>query len=439
MKARLAAAAIALVVATGCATTAPIRPAVTTTPETEEFVYPRWPAGEVRPQEAQEIERAWHEILAGDTEAAERRLRKTLVDAPGLLPAETALAYARLRAGAHDEAARAFAVVLERKPDAISAVVGSAIALSRAGNPEGALAAYTRASVLDPANASIARRRGDLRLQVTDTRVGDARAAAAGGDLDRAIAQYDLVLKAAPELSGVRLELAEVLAGRGDVEGAITLLEADPSGDRQVLLRLADLVAGRGEAERALTVYRRILEADPRDEDALAGARRVRETVEAQQTPAEYRRIIDAETITRADLAALMMVKVRRLAQAPLGPGRVAIDISGSWARDHIIRALALDLVTVYPNHTFQPGGIVRRGDLARAVARALDVLRHPTGPAPRLSDMSSNSGAYYAASRAVGAGLMDLTANGAFEAWRPVSGREATDVVEGLVRLVGN
>jgi tetratricopeptide (TPR) repeat protein len=432
----LTAVAVAAVLVASCAT-APVRP--TTTHETEEFVYPRWPPGEVRPPEARAIERAWHEVLAGDTAKAEKRLRKVLIDNPGLIPAEIALAYARLRAGAHADAVRAFASVLERKPDEVSALVGSGIALARSGNMEAALAAYARAAAVDPTNDAVRRRRAELRLQVTDTRVGAARAAAAAGDTARAVEQYQLVLQAAPEVSGVRLELAGVFAGRGEVEAAIALLEADPTGDRQVLLRLAELVFGRGEHERALEVYRRILEADPRDEEALGAARRVREAIEAQQMPEEYRGILDSPTITRADLAALMMVKVRRLAQAPLGPGKVAIDISGSWARDHIIRALALDLVTVYPNHTFQPGAMVRRGDLARAVARALDVLQYPARPAPRLSDMSSNNVLYYAAARTVGAGLMDLAEDGAFQPWRPVSGREATDVIEGLVRLVGN
>lgn len=434
---RFAAAALALAVSAGCAT-APVRP-VRTTPETEEFVYPGWPPGEVRPREARAIERAWHEILAGDTAAAEKRLRKVLADSPGLIPAEATLAYARLRRGANDDAIRGFATVLERKPDHVSAMVGSAIALARTGNAEAALGFYARAAHLDPANEAIQRRRAALRVQVADTRVGAARAAVAAGQTDLALEQYQLVLQAAPELAGVRLELAEVLARRGDLEGAIALLEADPAGDRQVLLRLADLFSRRGQHERALEVYRRVLEADPRDEEALTAARRVREAIEAEQMPEEYRLIAEADAITRADLAALMMVKVRRLASVPLGPGKVAIDISGSWARDHVIRALALDIVTVYPNHTFQPGATVRRGDLARAVARALDLLRYPTGSGPRLTDMSANNVFYYPASRAVGAGLMDLTAEGAFQSWRPVSGREATDVIEGLVRLVGN
>jgi hypothetical protein len=51
---------------------------------------------------------------------------------------------------------------------------------------------------------------------------------------------------------------------------------------------------------------------------------------------------------------------------------------------------------------------------------------------------MSASNLSRYPAARVVGAGLMDLTEAGAFEAWRPVSGQEAVDVLEGLVRLVG-
>jgi hypothetical protein len=32
----------------------------------------------------------------------------------------------------------------------------------------------------------------------------------------------------------------------------------------------------------------------------------------------------------------------------------------------------------------------------------------------------------------------MDVTPSGAFEPWRPVSGREAADVVDALARLTG-
>ena len=154
--------------------------------------------------------------------------------------------------------------------------------------------------------------------------------------------------------------------------------------------------------------------------------------------PEEYRAIATEPRISRAELAALLGVKVTALSHVPAGPPKVAIDISGSWAREHIIKALGLDLMDVYPNHTFQPAATVRRGELARAVARVLDLLKFPPAPTPALSDMTSGNLFYGAAARTVAAGLMDLTPSGAFEAWRPVSGQEATDVIEGLIRLVG-
>jgi hypothetical protein len=89
-----------------------------------------------------------------------------------------------------------------------------------------------------------------------------------------------------------------------------------------------------------------------------------------------------------------------------------------------------------YPNHTFQPAAVVRRVELARAAARALERRGVPraAGPAPR--DMSTAHLDYDAVERVLGAGLMSLTASFTFEPWRPVSGPEAVEVVEGVDRL---
>jgi hypothetical protein len=193
-----------------------------------------------------------------------------------------------------------------------------------------------------------------------------------------------------------------------------------------------------GEHDRALEAYRRILARDPRDEEALRRSQEVRAARELLEMPEEYRAIATAPRVSRADLAALLAVKVTALSRVKPGAPKVAIDISGSWARQHIIKALGLDLIDVYPNHTFQPGATVRRGELARAVARVLDLLKWPPAPTPALADMTSGNLYYSAAARVVAAGLMDLTPSGAFEAWRPVSGQEAVDVIEGLIRLVG-
>jgi tetratricopeptide (TPR) repeat protein len=268
--------------------------------------------------------------------------------------------------------------------------------------------------------------------------VGAAQAALAKGDQDGAIAQYRLALEAAPELGGLRIECANLQLAKGDAAGALATLAADPAQDRQVQLRLGDLLTEAKQFGAALEAYRRILAHDPRDQEARQRAFEAGSAVELSGMPEEYRRITSSPRITRADLAALVVVKIAALARVEKAEPDVAIDISGSWARSYILDALALDILSVYPNHSFQPGAIARRGDLARAVARVLDLLSYPAAAAPAVTDMSRSNLFYDSAARAVAAGLMDLTPAGAFEAWRPMSGREAADVVDALARLVG-
>jgi tetratricopeptide (TPR) repeat protein len=425
----------AILALSACATSPPPRAGPS---EADDYVYPGGRPGELTREEAQAVDRAWRSVQTGRGVDAEKRFRDLLRKRPGSVPAETGLGYALLRQGRAPEAGRTFASVLARKPDYVPALVGAAGSLLRAGNGEEALERLRLAAKLDPANDIVRRRLSDVRLQVTERRVAAARAALAAGTPDAAIAEYRHALDSAPEVAEVRLALADILAGGGQAAEAAEVLAAHPQEDRQVLLRLGEVLSGLREYGRALDAYRRVLALDPRDEEALRRSREVREALELLQMPEEYRRIPSSPTITRADLAALLMSKVTMLSRLPAGPAKVAVDISGSWARDQVIRALALDVLDVYPNHTFQPAAIVRRGDLASAVQRVLDLAKYPAGTPGNPTDMTASNLARYPAARVVGAGLMDLTEAGAFEAWRPVSGQEAVDVLEGLIRLVG-
>jgi tetratricopeptide (TPR) repeat protein len=407
-------------------------------PPPEEFPPPRPTLGQATEKEIRDLQRAWQMLRAGQTLQAEKLYRRLFARKPSLLAARTGLGYVHLQAGRLPDAALAFEGVLAQRPDDVSALAGAAAAATRQGDLTAAIALLQRASQVVPDDALLRRRLSEARVQLTERQVADARAALERGDTGQAVATYRAALQDAPEVAGLRLELAELLVRGGDTDGAVQVLEGDPSADRQVQLRLGDLLSGLQQHERALEVYRRLLERDPRDEEALRMARAAREQAELSLMPPEYRRIRTAEGITRADLAALVGVKVTALSRAPPGPAKVAVDISGSWAREHILRVLAYDIMSVYPNHTFQPAAAVRRGELALAVQRILDMLRYPAAAAPVFTDMSRSNLHHYAAARVVAAGLMDTTAEGAFQAWRPVSGREASDVIEGLARLVG-
>ncbi len=422
-----------VLVATACASPRAPRP-----PVGEDYLYPAPRAGELRQDEVERFEKAWRQVLAGDSESATREFTAMLRKRPGLVPAQAGYAYARLRAGRHREAADGFEAGLRARPDYVPALVGAGSAAYRLGDPEAALGYLRRAEDAAPTNSLVTRRLGELKLQITERRVAAARAALARGDTQAAREAYRFAVEAAPEVGALRIDYANVVLSDGDAALAVDVLRADPAGDRQVAMRLGELLTEQGDPEGALEAYRRVLHRDPKDVEVQERALAARDTLQLQGLPPEYRRIGSAPRISRADLCALVIVKIPTLRGIEGRDPDVAVDISGSWAREYVLAALSLEILDLYPNHTFQPGATVRRGDLARAVARVLDLLKHPSAQAPELSDMSRNNLFYDAAARAVAAGVMDLTAGGAFEAWRPVTGRDASDVLDGLARLVG-
>jgi tetratricopeptide (TPR) repeat protein len=407
-------------------------------PDGEDYVYPTpRPEVEVSPKEREALEKAWRKVLSGDVERAVRDYRRILSRQPGLVSAETGLAYAHLRGGQAPAAAAQFVSALERSPEYVPALVGAGSTAFRRGDVDAALALYRRALDAAPDDPLVRKRAAALKLQVTERHLAAARAAAGAGDDELAIRQYRAALDVAPELAEMRLALAELELAHGDTEAAVATLRQDPSANRDVQLRLGQILVGRGEYEEAREVYRELLARDPGDDEARQGERTAQEALDFQAQPEEYRRITSLPRATRADLAALLVVKVAALQRLPAREPRLAVDTSGSWARESIAMVVGLGVMEVYPNHTFQPQATLRRADLARALSRVLDRLgwRGEAGPAP--TDMRSSHLDHDAVRRVVGAGLMTLGTSGEFEPWQPVSGREAGEVVDALSRLV--
>jgi tetratricopeptide (TPR) repeat protein len=404
-------------------------------PDGEDYLFPAARPGELRPKEAEAVEKSWRKVLTGDTVGAEKGFQRVLAGRPGLLPAETGLAYARLRAGRVSEAGHGFEAALARRPEYMPALMGSASVAVRAGDLDRALELYRRAVASDPAETRARKRLAEVKLRLTEKRVAEAKKALDDGDAASAISGYRHALDAAPEVAGLRLALADLLLAEGGAGEAAEVLAADPLGDRQTRLRLAEVLSGLGEYRRALETLDLILAKEPKDAEARMRAREVREALTLSELPEEYRRIPTASRLSRAELAALLCINVTALARLPPGEPKVAVDISGSWARNHIARVLALDVMELFPNHTFQPGLPVRRGELARAASRVLDLLGARSRPGLPPVDMAPANAAYDAAVRVVGLGLMELNVDGTFEPGRPVTGREGLDVVEGLGR----
>jgi hypothetical protein len=98
----------------------------------------------------------------------------------------------------------------------------------------------------------------------------------------------------------------------------------------------------------------------------------------------------------------------------------------------------------VYPNHTFQPATVVRRGDLAQVVSQLI-ALALPARSSelvawraakPRFGDLPPGNVFYQPAALAVSAGTMSVDAEGAFRPTQPATGADLTKAVARIGQL---
>ncbi|HEY6463310.1 MAG TPA: tetratricopeptide repeat protein, partial [Polyangiaceae bacterium] len=115
------------------------------------------------------------------------------------------------------------------------------------GDSARAIETYRRALAIEP-------RQIDLRLRMI-------RLLQANGELDKAISEYDGLIRAAPNNPQFVFEECEALLQRGDRARAMKLvtdLEARAGSDEEVLSRVADFYARIGDSEKSLKVLQRL-------------------------------------------------------------------------------------------------------------------------------------------------------------------------------------
>ncbi len=402
-----------------------------------DYIFPDLQRGQLDASEEKILRRAWTDVLTGQTTRAEEALTRLIGARPGLGPVRAVLGFAALRANRLSDADGIFTALLQDEAENPAALAGLASVKRKSGSPELALPLYIRAERLRPRDGALARRVGEIKLVVAEAAIGEAASLSADGRKAEAIAMLRKALEIAPELSPVRLELADLLVEAGQRTEALAVLAGAEEADRNIALRVATIRFEDGDLTGAELALRRGLRDVAEDAEAAALLARIKDRREVLGLPEPLRAIGDAARVTRAELAALVLVRVQALkSRPPKVTGVVASDLSRTWARAEVLRAIELGLMDVYPNHTFQPSGVVRRGELAVVAARVLDHVGWGRSNSPGPTDMSPSHLQFASVVRVLGAGVMQSTPSGAFEPWRIVSGAEAKAVVEALARL---
>ncbi len=367
-------------------------------------------------------EHAWTRIRNGDAGGGERELTALLKKSPAFYPAATSLGEFRLRRQQYREAAALFAEALAVNATYRPAMAGLADARLGARDDAGAVTALQALLDADPAQTDVRARLDVVRMRVSQAELAHAEKARAAGQLDAAEAALRRALEATPENVAVLRSLAVVYLARGALEDAEARARQaaalDPE-DAAAMAVLGDVLDAQGRDREAAAAYARAVAIDPRPE-WVERRESLRARAEASALPDNYRAIAGAASVTRAQVAAILGVRLAAvLDHAPARVPGIVTDVGGDWAAAWIMPVVRAGWIAARPNHTFAPGAPVRRADLARIVAavlpdaaagRARDLARW-RAERPVFADVPRDHEVYGDAAFAVSAGIMTAEA----------------------------
>ena len=355
------------------------------------------------------------------------------------------MAYLSLARGDEKAAVERFERALAVDPEYVPALVGRGQALLELDRPGDALASFEAALARDASLTDLRTRVNVLRLSAMQDMLRRAKIAGDARRWEEAKSAYQQAISASPESAFLYRELAFVEQRAGQTVDALEhfrrAVQLDPT-DAKSLSAIGGILEEQGDVVAALSSYERARAIDPAEvPDSVLT--RVREAVKLAKLPAEYRAIPEEASLTRAQIAALIGVRLEPLI-AKARPQQVIItDIRNHWAQAWIAPVVRAGIMDTLPNYEFEPGRTVRRGELAATVSRLLTLIgalkpqlaKKWESPAVKIADVPPSHLSHRAVSLAVASGVMPL--NGfSFELLRPVSGAEAMEVVSRLELL---
>ena len=355
------------------------------------------------------------------------------------------MGYLELARGNHKVAADRFERALLTDADYVPALVGRGQALLELDRAGDALASFEAALARDPSLTNLRARVDVLRFRATQDLLARAKKAAEARRWDEASAAYQQAIAASPESAFLYRELALIEQQAGRREAALDNFRRAAqldSTDAKSLASIGAILEQQGDDLGALASYERARAIDP-GEVAESVLTRVRERVRISKLPAEYRAIPGEPSLTRAQVASLIGVRLEPL-MARAKPRQVIItDIRNHWAQQWIGPVVRAGIMDTLPNYEFEPSRRVRRGEMAATVSRVLSLIgaikpqlaKKWQGVRLQIADVPAAHLSYPAVSMAVAAGVMPLS-GGNFDLLRPVTGAEALEIIGRLEAL---
>jgi tetratricopeptide (TPR) repeat protein len=276
---------------------------------------------------------------------------------------------------------------------------------------------YVRANTFYSVLLSLDKTRSDLepkRLKAALLAVDDLLRFAARAEMEKRLSDaeefYRRALAMAPKEPLLHLRFADLLAKENKTEEAA----AENKVAEDLMPRRADNVPTNTE---------------PRGDD-LEDLGRWGSDI------AVFRQIRNAPVVTREQVVAVIVKYFPQVLEHRQTP-QIVTDIDSSSARTEIQTVVDVGLMDLFANHTFEPEAAMTRGDFATALARLIRMLGlSPPSAAPTdTPDVAPTNTQYADIQLVLGYALMNVQDSGNFDVSGDVSGRQAVDAADRLMR----
>ena len=354
-----------------------------------------------------DYDKLWMRFVAGKEDAkVVKDLDKLLKKQKDLSPAITLGAYIDMYRGSDSSAVPKFLQVLSINPnDKIALYYLGELAFA-GRDYAGATNFYSRLLALDGARTDIEAKRQKAVLLSTESLLQ----AAASAEQEKRFGDAERLYRRALEVVGRNSEIEK---------------------------KIAEALMSLGRTEEARGFLDRLRNEGTADENFESTISELEDLGRWGPELAFYRDIRSASSLKREQLAAVIVRYFPQVAEFPQIP-QIVTDVQDSWARPEIQLTVGTGLIDPFPNHTFQPSGLINRGLFALSISRLIRLLGVSPADAPPIpaSDVASSSAIYRDIQLVLSVGLMGLEDSGSFNVSGEVSGEEAVRTVERLLRL---
>ena len=346
-------------------------------------------------------------------------------------------------------ARRNFEKALEINPGSLQAQFGLAEMHELLNEKKKAFQVYSKLRTLYPANAWIKVRYDSIKTSETEKYLKEAELFKRENQEDAYINALETASWYSPEMIDINVEIADFFNSKQQYQQAVNqyekVLEKLPH-KWELLIKLADVYEKMNRFDSALVIYRKMQELRPGDLHISNKINELKIKFYELNLPPKFKNIYFKSEINREELAALLGFYFDKYLGSR--PPVIITDISGSFAKEYIIKVCSLEIMNLRPDHSFDRFSTINRAALAVVIDALLKYLEknalgvydmqfHPLDEVIEPADISPLHKDYETIKFLLNSGILKLDKQNHFNPTRNVSPYEVLETIKKIITSI--